>query len=343
MKKKKVVSLGEMLLRLSPIGYKTMAQADTLQCQFGGSELNVLCTLAQLGYPVSFVSAIPHNDLGKAAEQFLFSKQIDTTFVHKGGDRLGIYFYQKGFSLRRSTVMYDRKYSSFYFSKREDYPFEEIFKEADWFHVSGITPALNDEVYAITKEAMEFARQKGIHISFDLNYRALLWNSFEEARTKLSVLASLADVCIGFEPLSLLGEDGVDLKDKEKIRMPYEKEQMVPLLKGLSEQYGLKYIAFTQRELSYNNEYQLKAFLFNGEDLLETDTEGIQVLDRVGTGDAFTAGIIYGLLEEMTDIDMLRYAMAIFKFKHTIDGDVNVMTEDDVLQMLDVEAKEIRR
>ncbi|MGT2932962.1 sugar kinase [Streptococcus catagoni] len=340
---KKVISIGEILLRLSPPQYQTLVQASQLDCQFGGSELNVLATLAQLGHKVSLLSAIPDNDLGRMTQQFLFSKQIGQEFLIKKGERLGIYFYQKGFSLRASRVTYDRKYSAFWESKVEDYDFTDIFKGVDWFHLSGITPALTADLYDITYLLMLKAKECGVKISFDLNFRASLWDSFQEARELLSPFIKMADLCIGIEPIVLHGKVK-DLKDELGLTRPYENEKILTeVLKAMAEEYQLESIAFTQREASHTNEYQLKAFLYQDNHLYKTEKSGIQVLDRVGTGDAFTAGIIHGLLEKKSPQLILETAMACFKYKHTIEGDINVITKHDIDLLLGNDSHEIRR
>ena len=341
---KKILALGEILLRLSPPNYQTLTQSRNLDCQFGGSEFNVLSTLARLGYPVSMVTALPDNDLGEMAEHFLFAHRIGQDFILKREGRLGTYYYQKGFSVRASRVIYDRKFSVFYESTLADYDLEAAFEETAWFHVSGITAALNKEMYDLTLAAMQLAKKKEIPISFDLNYRQSLWNSFEEARVLLAPLLALADVCIGLEPIQLLGEHGFDTKDELGLQPPYHDRQiLVDVLEKIKEQYHLQTIAFTQREMSYNNEYLLKAYLYKGGSLYETANEPIQVLDRVGTGDAFTAGLIYGLLEKEVPDKILNLAMAHFKFKHTIEGDINIMIKNDIVQMLSNDSHEIKR
>ncbi|WP_438477964.1 sugar kinase [Streptococcus pluranimalium] len=344
--KKKVVAFGEIMLRLSPPQHQTLTQATQLDCQFGGSELNVLSTLGQLGHTVSLVSAIPDNDLGHMAESFLFAHQIGQEHLVKSGDRLGIYFYQKGFSLRNSRVLYDRKFSSFYESQLSDYDLEAIVEDMDWLHVSGITVALNPNIYTVALALMTKAKEKNIPISFDLNYRESLWDSFQQARDDLSKLVALADVCIGIEPVSLLTDKGGDLKDELGLKRPYKnREVLLTVLETMADQYGLKYIAFTEREIGATNEYLLKAYLYDAQEVIlhETDREAIQVLDRVGTGDAYTAGIIYGLLENVSVPEVLEVGMASFKFKHTIEGDVNIVTKGDIEQFMKKGDLDIKR
>ncbi|MDS2382414.1 PfkB family carbohydrate kinase, partial [Streptococcus pneumoniae] len=171
-----------------------------------------------------------------------------------------LYYYQKGFSLRPSQVTYDRDYSAFSLSREEDYDLEGIFEDVDWFHVSGITVALNPAIRQLAFRLMEMAKEQGIKVSFDLNYRESLWSSFEEAREKLSPFVGLADICFGLEPIQLLNESGKDMKDELGLNRPYEnREILLSVVKALAETYSLQSIAFTQREMTYNNEYLLKA------------------------------------------------------------------------------------
>lgn len=339
----KIVSLGEILLRLSPPNYQTLNQSMQLDCQFGGSELNVLATLAQLGHQVSLLSAVPDNDLGRMTEQFLFSKQIGHDRMIRKGERLGLYFYQKGFSVRSSRVTYDRKYSAFWESQLKDYCFDDVFKDADWFHVSGITPALTEEMYEMTHFLMEKAKREGLTISFDLNFRESLWESFQEAREKLSILVKLADVCIGIEPLMLPGNQ-TDLKDELGLKRPYDDLSLLKqVVIKLAQEYNLKTIAFTQREMDHTSVIQVTAYLYHQGEFYKTAKNGIQVLDRVGTGDAFTAGLIYGLLETKNAHDILATAMACFKYKHTIEGDINIMTKHDIEMLITSDEFDIKR
>ncbi|CAN2924345.1 PfkB family carbohydrate kinase [Streptococcus dysgalactiae] len=341
---KTVVSLGEILLRLSPPQYQTLTQTTSLECQFGGSELNVLSTLAQLGHKVSLISAIPANDLGRMTKTFLFSRQISQDYIIEKGQRLGIYYYQKGFSLRASRVTYDREYSAFWESRLADYELEEVFAGADWFHVSGITPALTDKLYHLTHYLMTKAKTEGLKVSFDLNFRASLWDSFQEARELLSPLVALADVCIGIEPLVLAGGGEKDLKDQLGLSRPYEDQELLEnVLSKLAKTYGVTSFAFTQREMGHTNEYLLKGYLYQDGNLHQTDKSGIQVLDRVGTGDAFTAGLIHGMLQNEVPDKVLAIAMASFKFKHTIEGDSNIITLADIDYLITDASHEIKR
>ncbi|KLK85264.1 sugar kinase [Streptococcus agalactiae] len=277
----KIISLGEVLLRLSPPQYHTLMQANHLKCQFGGSELNVLASLAQLGHHVGLVSALPDNDLGKMARQFILSQQI--------------------------------------------------------------TPALTKDLYEVTRFLMTKAKEGGVKVSIDLNFRESLWSSFQEAREQLSPLLGLSDVCFGLEPIYLAGESE-DLKDELGLSRPYlDIELLEKITQKIVQEYGLDYIAFTQREMGYTNQYMLKSYLYHNNMLYQTDKTGVEVLDRVGTGDAFAAGLIHALLEKETPQRALEIAMTTFKYKHTIQGDINIMTRDDIAYLIEKETNDIKR
>ena len=209
---KKVVTMGEIMLRLSTPGYQKIQQAQSFDIHYGGGEANVAIGLSQLGLNNSFVSKLPDNDLGISANQYLNRFGVETDQMVFGGDRIGIYFLEKGFSIRSSKIIYDRSGSAFAGSKVAEYDFDKIFADADWFHISGITPALNEELFQLTKKALAAAKQQGLTTSFDLNFRSSLW-SFEDARRKLTELMKDVDVCIGVEPLQLLDNEGKDIKD----------------------------------------------------------------------------------------------------------------------------------
>ena len=197
---KKVVTMGEIMLRLSTPGHQRVKQAQSFDIHYGGGEANVAIGLSQLGLNSSFVSKLPNNDLGISADEFLNRYGVETDHMVFGGDRMGIYFLEKGHSIRPSKIFYDRSGSAFAGSKAAEYDFAQIFADADWFHISGITPALNEEMFQLTSLALTAAKQQGLTTSCDLNYRSSLW-SFEEARRKMTELMKNVDVCIGVEPL----------------------------------------------------------------------------------------------------------------------------------------------
>lgn len=326
---KKVVTMGEIMLRLSTPGYQKIQQAGGFDIHYGGGEANVAIGLSQLGLHSSFVSKLPHNDLGISANQFLNRFGVGTDQMVFGGDRIGIYFLEKGFSIRSSKIIYDRSGSAFAGSKVAEYDFANLFRDAEWFHISGITPALNEEIFQLTKLALAAAKQQGLTTSFDLNYRSSLW-SFEEARRKLTELMKDVDVCIGVEPLQLLDHEGRDIKDD----LPEHPcpDDYKEIMKIMHERFDLKYIAMTYRNQLSVNHHRLKALLSDGRDFYHSSEIDVEIVDRVGTGDAFTTGLIYSLMNQYEPQAAVDFSTACFALKHTVEGDVNVLSLSDVEQ-----------
>ncbi|WP_338471864.1 sugar kinase [Niallia sp. XMNu-256] len=324
---KKVVTLGEIMLRLAAPDYQKIVQAQSFDAIYGGGEANVAISLAKFGLDSSFVTKLPKNAIGTSAEQQLNRFGVKTDHVIHGGDRLGIYFLENGYSIRPSKVYYDRKYSAFAESKVEEYDFDAIFADADWFHISGITPALNDELFLLTKTALSAAKKKGLKTSCDLNYRSSLW-SFEDARKKMSELVSNVDLCIGIEPLQLLDENGDEIKD----HLP-ENPNIDDYLKVMNEmkrQFGIEYVAMTKRSHLSVNRNRLQAFLFDGQEIYQSSTVEVDIIDRVGTGDAFSAGMIYSLINNFEPKKAVEFGLGCFALKHTVKGDANLVPISDI-------------
>lgn len=328
---KKVVTMGEIMLRLSTPRFRKIEQAQSFEASYGGGEANVAISLSQLGLKSSFVSKLPNNSLGHSANQFLNRYGVSTDCMVFGGDRLGIYFLEKGFSIRSTKIVYDREDSAFAQSKMAEYDFEHIFKEADWFHISGITPALNKDIFELTKKALAEAKKRGIKTSCDLNYRSSLW-SFAEARKKMTELIQGVDVCIGVEPLQLLDDNGKDIKDS----LPNKPcvDDYKEIIKELHKRYGIKHIAMTFRDQLSAHHHHVKALLSDGENFYESAEINVEIVDRVGTGDAFSTGIIYSIINNFEPQHAIDFATACFALKHTIEGDVNLLSKDDIEQYL---------
>lgn len=339
----KVIGLGEVLWRLTPPDSLLLSQATSLQSQFGGAEFNVLGTLSHLGHETALVTALPANSIGQACQQFIRQQGVGCQYLVQQGERLGFYLYERGFGLRPSRITYDRAQSAFALSHFEDYDWEVIFKGADWLHVSGITVALSDNVYELSLRALQLAKDKGLGISVDLNYRESLWGSFEEARQRLAPIVALADTCFGLEPVTLPDGQGADLKDSLGLSRPYEDRQvLLDVLAAMAEQYRLDSIAFTGRQLSALG-YQLKGYLYREGQLYETLTHETPALDRVGTGDAFAAGLLYGRFEGLSNQEQLDTAMASFVYKHSVEGDINLITPAHLAALRLSGASEITR
>lgn len=329
---KKVVTMGEIMLRLSAPGHQKIEQAQSFDIVYGGGEANVAVGLSQLGVKSAFVSKLPDNELGHSANQMLNRYGVETDQMVFGGGRIGIYFLEKGYSIRPSKVIYDRSGSSFAESKSEEYDLEAAFAGADWFHISGITPALNEGIYQLTKQSLAAAKRFGLTTSCDLNYRSSLW-TFENARKKMTELMQDVDVCIGVEPLQLLDAEGNEIKD----RLPAKPgpDDYKEIMKEMHRQFDLKYIAMTFRNQLSVNHHQLKALLSDGSDFYFSAETDVEIIDRVGTGDAFSTGLVYSLVNGYESQKAVDFATACFALKHTIEGDAGLMSLAEVEQYLE--------
>ena len=326
----KVVTFGELMLRLAPEGYLRFIQSNKFEATFGGAEANVAVSLANYNQDVSFVSKLPNNEIGQMAINSLRQYGVNTSHVIRGGDRVGIYYCEKGASQRPSKVIYDRAYSSIALAKKEDFDWDKIFKDADWFHFTGITPALSKEVAEITLEACKAAKEKGIVVSCDLNFRKKLWSN-KEANETMSKLCKYVDICIANE------EDAKDVfaieaKDTDINTGKLNKEGYVSVAKQLSQRFNFKYVAITLRESISANDNNWSAMLYNSKEgkAYFSKKYAIHIVDRVGGGDSFGAGLIYALRNSYKDQDAIEFAVAASCLKHSIEGDYNLVSLEEV-------------
>ena len=327
--------------RLSTVNYEKLLNSKLLDINFGGAEANVSVTMANLGVEKSaFISVLPDNDLGNSVIRYLKYNNVETEHIVKTEGRLGLYFVETGFSQRNSTVIYDRKNSAMAEVKPEVFDFEEIFKGYSWFHVSGITPAVSEKALKLTKNAMAAAKKSGLKISLDLNYREKLWD-FQKARDVLSELAGYADMCIGIEPLNLLGKDGKDIKNGLSRNEP-SLEDMDRVFKEMEKTFGMEIIARTARRSISSNRNALKGFLYINGKTIETEWEEFDILDRVGGGDSFAAGLIYAVNHFEDPEQIIEFALACSILKHTIRGDAGTFTHEEVEKYLK-ECMDIKR
>ena len=322
------VTFGEIMLRLSPARGQRFGQSAQLDATFGGAEANVAAALAQFGRAARFVTVLPEHDVGQAAVNALRALGVDTTCVARQGDRVGIYFLEPGASQRPSKVIYDRARSAISTIAPGDIDWERVFAGARWFHWSGITPALSDSAAAVTRDAVRAAKAAGCTVSVDLNYRSKLW-SREKARTVMTPLMECVDVVIGNEQdaADVFGiEAGASDADAGRLDISgYEHAA-----RTLHERFGLKMAAITLRESLSASDNNWSACLFDGEEFLLSRKYAIHVVDRVGGGDAFSAGLIHGLLSAMRPAEALEFAVAASCLKQTIAGDFNRVTTSEV-------------
>ncbi len=329
---KKVVTLGEIMLRLSPEDKNRFVQAKSFDIIYGGGEANVAVSLANYGMKAYFVSKVPKHEIGQAAVNALRENGVDTSYILRGGDRLGIYFLEHGASMRPSKVIYDRAGSSIAKAQANEFDFDEIFKGADWFHFSGITPALSKEAAEMTKQALIAAKKQGVMVSVDLNYRKKLWTP-SQAKSCMTELMQYVDVCIGNEEDAekVLGfkPDKTDVI-KGELNIDAYKE----IFRKMKEEFGFKYVVSTLRESHSASDNSWSAIIYNGEEFYHSKKYEIRIVDRVGGGDSFSAGLIYGLLNKKTQAQALEFAVGASALKHTIFGDFNLVSVEEVEKLI---------
>lgn len=324
----KVVTMGEIMLRLSTPGYEKFIQADTFDINYGGGEANVAVSLANYGHQASFVTKVPNNPIGECAVAALRKYNVDTTHIARGGERLGIYYLETGASMRASNVVYDRAHSSIAEADASDFDFDAIFDGADWFHFTGITPAISDKAALLTEEALKAAKAKGVTVSCDLNFRKKLWSS-EKAQKVMTNLMQYVDVCIGNEEdaQKVLGfkPGNTDVTSGSLELAGYE-----DIFKQMTDRFGFRYVVSSLRESYSASDNGWSAAIYDGKEFYHSRKYEVRIVDRVGGGDSFAGGLICGLLDGRNYKDALEFAVAASALKHTIPGDFNLVTRADV-------------
>ncbi len=327
----RVVTFGELMLRLAPENYLRFVQSDRLEATFGGAEANVAVSLVNFGVDACFVTKLPTHEIGQSAVNSLRKFGVDTSKIVRGGDRVGIYYCEKGASQRPSKVIYDRKYSSIATASEDDFDWDDIFSGADWFHFTGITPALSDDMAKITLEAVKAAKDNGLTVSCDLNFRKKLWTS-EKACAVMSDILKHVDVCIANE------EDakdvfGIEAENTDIYSGKLDEEGYVSVAKQLTDRFGFKAVAITLRESLSASDNNWSGMLYVANRPFFGKKYHMHIVDRVGGGDSFGAGLIYALLSDFGAQDAIEFAVAASCLKHSIEGDYNMVTKDEVLAL----------
>ena len=325
---KKVVTMGEIMLRLSTPANTRFVQANQFDIIFGGGEANVAVSAANYGLPAQFITKLPNNPIGQAAINSLRRYGVDTTKIARGGDRIGIYYSETGASMRGSSVIYDRAHSAIAEASVNDFDFDAIFEDAAWFHWSGITPAISDASAVVLEAALKAAKKHDVVVSVDLNFRKKLWTS-EKAISIMKPLMKYVDVCIGNEEdaeLCLGFKPEADVNAGKTDAAGYE-----GIFKAMAKEFGFKYVVSTLRE-SYSATYNgWKALIYDGEEFYQSKHYDLNpIVDRVGGGDSFAGGLIYGMITKATQGEALEFAVAASALKHTINGDYNLVTVEEV-------------
>ncbi len=332
MSTQKVVGFGEIMLRLSPPGFQRFLQADCFDLNYTGAEANACVSLSRLGFETEAVTKFPKNDIADCAVAVLRKFGVGTAHIAWGGERIGSYYLERGASQRPSKIIYDRKYSSISQAARSDFDWDKILSGAALLHVSGITPALGPELPAICKDAFETAKRKGVLVSCDLNYRKALWTT-ERAREVMSGLVGLADILIGNE------EDaekslGVAPKNSDVVAGKLNDADYIDVAKTLAEKYGCGTVAFTMRTSISASENLWKGMIFRDGQAHFSKEYRMQVVDRVGGGDSFSAGLICAILRNLPAKEAIEFAVAASCLKHATELDFNLSTMDEVTALM---------
>lgn len=327
----KVITFGEIMLRLAPHGYYRFTQAQDFEATYGGGEANVAVSLANYGIDATFVTKLPAHDIGQCAVNDLRKYGVDTKHIIRGGERVGIYYLEKGASQRASQVIYDRAYSAIAQASPSDFQWQTIFEQADWFHFTGITPALNDTVAAITLEACIAAKKAGLRISCDLNFRKKLWSS-EKAGQVMGEIMQYVDVCIANE------EDaekvfGIKAANSDVTSGELHHDGYIDVAKQLTKRFGCKAVAITLRESISASDNNWAAMLYTDDTAYFSKKYPVHIVDRVGGGDSFGGGLLYSMLTNKSPQETIEFAVAASCLKHSIEGDYNRVSVKEVEQL----------
>ena len=325
---KKVVGFGDMLISLSPHGYLRFIQADSMAVNYTGAEANVCVALCSLGEKAEFVTRLPQNDISKCAIAWMKKFGVGTDGIVFGGDRIGVIYTERGASQRPTQVVYDRKSTSFSTAKPGDFDWDSIFCDAGWFHFTGITAALSDSAAALCEEACRAAKSKGLTISCDLNYRKKLWTS-EKAKLVMGKLVRYADVLIANE------EDadkvlGIRAENSDVDAGKLNRKGYIDVAKRLCEEYGVKKVGITLRKSISASDNGWSAMLYDGKKAFFSHEYEVHIVDRVGGGDSFTAGLIYALGNSYTSEHAVEFAAAASCLKHSIEQDFDLVSAEEV-------------
>ena len=333
---KHFITMGEIMLRLTPPNYDKIRMANTFEASYGGSEANIALALANLQIDSTFFSVVPNNSLGKSAIRWLRSNDVHCTPVilstpeQTPTHRLGTYYLETGYGIRPSKVIYDRKHSAITEYDFSGYDFDALLKDFDWLHLSGITPALSPSCADAILKMLKSAKKLGLTVSFDGNFRSALW-TWEEARDFCTKCLPYVDILLGIEPYHLYKDDEDPSKGDWKDGVPLQPsyEQQDEIFQRFVEKYpNIRCIARHVRYAHSGSENSLKAFMWYDNHTFESRMFTFNILDRVGGGDAFASGLIYAMIHDYKPMDMINFAVASSVIKHTIHGDANII--DDV-------------
>ena len=324
----KIITFGEIMLRLSPELYTRFVQSEKFLSTYAGAEANVAVSLANYGEDVAFVSKLPDHEIGQAAINSLRKFGVDTSLVVRGGDRVGIYYCEKGASQRPSKVIYDRANSAIALADQNDFDWDKIFENVKWFHFTGITPALSDNMAEICLTALKKAKEKNITVSCDLNFRKKLWSK-EKAGKVMGELCKYVDYCIANE------EDakdvfGIEAENTDIVGGKLDRNGYISVAKKLTDKFNFKGVAITLRESKSANDNDWSGMLYTNNQAYFSKKYSIHIVDRVGGGDSFGGGLIYSLVSGYEPQKAIEFAVAASCLKHSIEGDYNLVSKKEV-------------
>ncbi len=323
--KDKIITFGEIMLRLSPENNERFTQCHAFEAVYGGGEANTAVSLANFGVDTRYVTKLPAHTIGQSAVNALRQYGVDTSKVVRGGDQIGIYFLEKKTSQRPSNVIYNRSGSAMALSNADDYDWDDIFDGATWFHFSGITPALSDELAEVCITACKKAHEKGMTVSCDLNYRSKLWSS-AKANEVMSKICPFVDICIANE------DDAVGIFEIDPTVVPAE-ERNEYIAKELLKRFPFKMVASVWRTETSITTFKLQSMVYTDGKAYYSPEYFMHILDYIGAGDAYCAGIIYSLINGFDAQKTVDFANAASCLKHTVSGDFNLVTVDEVSKL----------
>lgn len=324
MKKEKIITFGEIMLRLSPENNERFTQCHAFEAVYGGGEANTAVSLSNFGVDTSYITKLPAHTIGQSAVNALRQYGVDTSLIVRGGDQIGIYFLEKKTSQRPTNVIYNRSGSAIALASPEDFDWDEIFKDATWFHFSGITPAISDTMSDICITACKKAKELGLTISCDLNYRSKLWPT-EKANRVMSEICKYVDICIANED-DAIGIFSTDVTDVTEEKNAY-------IAKELMKRFPFKMVASVWRTETSITTFKLQSMIYTEGKAYYSREYYMHILDYIGAGDAYCAGIIYSLINNFDPQKAVEFANAASCLKHTVSGDFNLVTVDEVMRL----------
>lgn len=327
-----IVTFGEVLMRLSPVNHERIIQSQMFQTRFSGAEANVATSLAYYGDNVKFVTKLPNNILGDAAENSIRHYGVDTSFCLRGEERLGTYYTERGASQRPSFVLYDREGSSFAKSSKQEFDWKAIFKDCSWFHFSGINLAISDSVFEICLDACKAAKELNVRVCFDINHRSKLITK-EDLLVKVIKIMPYVDLLVGNESeVAMVAERVIPLIELDDFDKYTEK--CFKSATTIQDKFGVKTIAMSLRKLRSASELSWSGLILDGDELHIGSRYDINVVEVIGCGDAFVAGLLHGYVTGKSSMEALNFAVAASCLKHSIEGDYNLVKEREVVQLM---------